>query len=167
MTSNFGSTPSRMYIHSYDTSTWYSTYKHGTIGRLDTPSYEDGTILDHVLKNPRLTKYQTILMRSGLAKYFGIIGSVPRTLFIPCDDTISDLQIDKMSRYDCREFVLRRMIRKKIVLTSKSSQQMQYNSDGEFPEKIIIIHGPQYYFYNMHKIKQIDTITDNGVYNIY
>lgn len=166
MTSNFGSAASRMYTHSFDNREWYKTYKLGTIGRLDTPTYESGTILDHVAKNPRLSKYHTILIRSGLAKYFGIDAKVPRTFFIPCNDTL-DLEVTKMSRYECREFILHRLIRKRVVLTDKVSQQMQYQSDGEFPEKIVIIRGPQYLFYNMHKIKQIDTITKNGVYNIY
>ena len=167
MTTNNFSVPSRMYTDTYSEEKWYINTDRGTVGKIYTSPYVKDTLSDNIVMNPKLSKFHSILVKAGLAKEFGIPGKSPRTIFVPCNESIADLNVNKLSIYECKEFVFNRMIRKNIILSYIGAKLLLYQSEGEFSQKIQIVSNDQYYFYNMNRIKQIDVVCNNGIMNIY
>ena len=167
MTSNYFNTPSKLHTNTYNEEMWYQPKVATSIGKLETPVFDSGTLSWDISMNPNLSKYYKILCRSGLSKIFGIGSNISRTLFVPNDVTLKDMDVEHMTTYDCIQFIYDRMINKKIMLSQKNARYLKFQGEGEFAKEFEIIQGDQSYFFNMFEIHKIDIVTKNGIYNIY
>jgi len=161
MTANHGGVnPSRMYSYMYDESLPYQKVYHSA-------THGIGTLSQSIVMNGHLTKFYQILIKAGLAHSLGMHGNVPKTMFVPSNETIKNLDVDSMSRYDAYQFIMDRTIKRKVKLLETPAYQLLYSSMGEFPKQIKVIRGENAMFYNLNKLLAIDVETENAVYNIY